>query len=108
MSLRLHRLLTLALIAPLAAACGDAAPTEPGPAALDAKAAHGPACGAFDDVGRDHWAYGAIEAGAELGLWSGCGGGGFCPDATALRLRSCWSETSARLTCALACWIRSQ
>lgn len=48
---------------------------------------HGEACGTFADVGRDHPSYGAIEAGVEAGLWSGCAREPlrFCPELGASR-----------------------
>ena len=71
----------------LLAACGD--PTEPAeaPAETVDEKASGPACGTFADVPRDHWAYPAIEAGAQEGLWSGCADSPrrFCPDDGASR-----------------------
>lgn len=69
-------------------ACGDAAPTDDAPEpTVDVEKASGPACGTFADVPRDHWAYGAIEAGARDGLWSGCAESPrrFCPDDGASR-----------------------
>lgn len=82
---RLHALLIVSSLALVA--CGDG-PVEPASPAPDlSEKASGPACGTFADVPRDHWAYGAIEAGAEQGLWSGCAESPrrFCPDESASR-----------------------
>jgi len=38
-----------------------------------------PTCATFADVGPDHPAHGAIEAGVAAGYWSGCGNDLFCP-----------------------------
>jgi hypothetical protein len=40
-----------------------------------------PATATFNDVGTGHWAFQHIEALADSGVTSGCGGGSFCPDA---------------------------
>ena len=39
----------------------------------------------FDDVSAEHWAGAFIEQLAAEGITSGCGGGGFCPDASVSR-----------------------
>ncbi len=84
----MSRLNVLLIVSSLALiACGDG-PAEPAPTTPDlSEKASGPACGTFADVPRDHWAYGAIEAGAEQGLWSGCAESPrrFCPDEGASR-----------------------
>jgi len=38
-----------------------------------------PACATFADVPPTHPAFGEIEAGADAGWWTGCGGDRFCP-----------------------------
>lgn len=78
------RALLPALLTLLVAACGESPVESPAaePEAVEAKATRGPACGTYADVGRDHWAYPSIEAGAQIGLWSGCATSPrrFCPD----------------------------
>jgi hypothetical protein len=38
-----------------------------------------PACATFADVGPEHPAHGAVEAGVAAGYWSGCAADRFCP-----------------------------
>jgi hypothetical protein len=44
-----------------------------------------PATATFNDVGTGHWAFRHIEALADSGITSGCGGGSFCPNANVTR-----------------------
>jgi hypothetical protein len=44
-----------------------------------------PATATFNDVPTGHWAFRFIEALADSGITSGCGGGSFCPDNTLTR-----------------------
>jgi len=44
-----------------------------------------PATASFNDVGTGHWAFRHVEALADSGISTGCGGGSFCPNANVTR-----------------------